>query len=214
MRYCSLKPIADREDFEHFESAFLTKPQVVLIIGKRRSGKTALALRMIENKIEKTKLRAYSIRFPESLPSPIENLTSIESAKPDTINFVDEIGILYPAKRHMNQLSLGEVLYLAGQKNITLIATTQYAISADLNILRNIDILIIKEPSLMQIATERPILGKFLRNAKECFDMFPELERRKFGYVMSDHFKGMIEFELPSFWSNDISYAFKNYKIG
>lgn len=215
MKYISLEPLADKDDFETFENVFLSTSQVILVIGKRRSGKTGIGLRLSENKIATAKVGAYAVGFPRELPAPFKRVSSIENVPNNSLAFMDEIGILHPSKRASSDdsLTLGEVLYLAGQKDITLIGTTQYAIGADLNIVRNADVLIIKEPSLFQIQTERTFLKKFLRITRDALSVFPPEERKKYAYLYSDYFSGIVKFELPSFWSNEISYAFKDINI-
>lgn len=211
------QPIAmsDKQAFEKLWNQYLTNGMIVSILGKRRSGKTANLFGLGELKsIEKNKT-LYAVKFPKQLPNKIEQVSCVSNIPNGGVGAIDEIGIHYPSKRHMssNQMSLDEVLYLAGQKDITLIATTQQSTSLNLNMLRNSDIIICKEPSFMQIATERPIVKSLFREAKEVLDTIPEEERKKYSYIVSDVFRGLVQIPLPSFWNEDVSHAYSNFRI-
>ena len=209
-----MKPLSNEEEFRNWYSNFIANSQIILILGKRRSGKTALGLKLLELKLKSTKLKAYSYKYPVDLPE-VEKITDIKAVRPDSILFIDEIGIWFPSKRHMKKkhLTLGELLYLAGQKNITLIGTVQNSLTTDINVIRNIDTLIVKELSLMQIRTERKFIVDILENAKDALEFFPPTERNKFAYIYSDQFRGLVQFSLPSFWSEKYSFPYKVMKL-
>ena len=212
-----MKPLSNEEEFRNWYSNFIANSQIILILGKRRSGKTALGLKLLELKLKSAKssnLRAYSYKYPVDLPE-VEKITDIKAVKPDSILFIDEIGIWFPSKRHMKKkhLTLGELLYLAGQKNITLIGTVQNSLTTDINVIRNIDTLIVKELSLMQLRTERKFIVDILENAKDALEFFPPTERNKFAYIYSDQFRGLVQFNLPSFWSEKYSFPYKVMKL-
>ena len=77
----------------------------------------------------------------------------------------------------------------------------------DLNVLRLADTLLLKEPSLLQSKFER----KALRDIYEIVHpQFAKLEQKKSHfYVWDDDFQGLLQYDLPEFWSDKISKAFK-----
>ena len=70
--------------------------------------------------------------------------------------------------------------------------------------IRNIDIIIIREPSLLQSYTERQAVRKLTKEAMEEFQKIPKSERVKHAYLITDSCKNMITTELPSFWNQNI----------
>ena len=106
---------------------------------------------------------------------------------------------------------MNAILKLAGQKDLTFIAIVHNTALLNVNVLRMVDVLFIKEPSLLQIETERSILKYHLQLAKDMIKCYPEVERNSLALLYSDEFRGLVKFELPSFWNEQISKAYKNY---
>jgi len=76
----------------------------------------------------------------------------------------------------------------------------------DLNVLRLADVLLFKEPSLLQSRFERKNLQDMFQKVGENFK---DLDNRKnYSYVISDDFEGMVWNELPDFWNESISKSF------
>ena len=76
----------------------------------------------------------------------------------------------------------------------------------DLNVLRLADVLLFKEPSLLQSRFERKNLQDMFQKVGESFK---DLENKKnYSYVISDDFEGVVHSELPEFWNESISKSF------
>ena len=76
----------------------------------------------------------------------------------------------------------------------------------DLNVLRLADVLLFKEPSLLQSRFER-------KSLQDMFDKissnFKSLKGKKdYFYVISDDFEGLVVNKLSEFWNESISKSF------
>lgn len=212
MEYSSLEPITDKRDFSLFEKDFIENPQKIAIFGKSRSGKTALMFRLAENKIATNEAVGHSLRYPLELEG-FDRITKLDSAVDDSVVVCGEMGLTYPSvSERTNARKLAQSLYLSAQRGITFIGNAQQSTSTTIKFIRNLDIIVIKEPSLIQIETERRTLKKLFGEARRCFEVLSPNDRIKYAYIYSNYYSGMVKSDLPSFWSDDISYAFKNYK--
>ena len=81
----------------------------------------------------------------------------------------------------------------------------------DINIIRNVDILIVKEPNWIMIESERSFLRWCFKNAKDILKHIPREERNQYAVVFSDDFNGVIKTTKPSFWKEEYSFAWKNW---
>jgi len=63
--------------------------------------------------------------------------------------------------------------------------------------------LLIKEGSLLQLEMERAEVKKFYQKAHDAFGKLPG--KQKYFYMVDSDFEGVLESELPSFWSSTVS---------
>lgn len=194
--------------FEHFNNETLS----ILILGKRGSGKSALGFRLLEIAHGNTDRHMYTINFPkpESLPKWIENVTNIDSVKENSFLLIDEGGLLYSSRNSMkgeNKL-VSELLMIARHKNITTLFIVQNSGTIDLNIIRFADVVILKQPSLIQEYFERPFIKRMYQYVSPLFK--PDYDNKPFFYLLSDVCEGMFKFILPKFWSTTLSKSFKD----
>lgn len=185
------------------------KPRIVIILGKRGSGKTSLAFRILENVNAMTDRKCYALNFPKNLPDWITHISTFEEAHNNSVVFVDESTLNIPAQQGKKKIKyLLSLMAIARHKDVSLVFVNQHSSTMDLNVIRQADILVLKQPSLMQKETERPAIKKLLDKVDNKFNM--ECPEKHF-FVISDDFEGMMQFEMPSFWSTQISKAFGNY---
>ena len=100
---------------------------------------------------------------------------------------------------------------IARHKHMTLIFITQHGGTLNLNPFRQADTLIFKEPSLLQRKTERSFLQEVLHVVEDKFQNVPKQDRISSFYIFDDDFEGLAKFNLPSFWSNEISEAWAKW---
>jgi hypothetical protein len=202
-----------RGDFEDLKELVYAKPSVILILGKKDSGKTGLGLNLLETSTAKTSKEAYVIQYKKPFPSWIKQSPFIENIPNDSEVFCDEswltlsslAGISTNRKR---QLVLG-ILATAFHQNLYFKFVVQNSFLIDVNVIRMCDALFIKEPSIFQVETERQGIDKFIKKAREMFDKIPKEERKEYSYVVSDDFEGMVKNKLPSFWNSQIRNSFR-----
>jgi len=80
----------------------------------------------------------------------------------------------------------------------------------EINVLRLADVLLLKEPSMLQARFERKALQDIFVAAKKIFKKLDE--RTSYFYVYSDEFEGLVRYKLPYFWNDSISRAFREFR--
>ncbi len=197
--------------FEPFFNKLLNYSLVILITGKRGSGKTSLGMTLLSvfNSIKK---KCYAIGFDKAkLPRWLKKANSLDKVSNNSAVLVDEGAIVYSSRESMKEANkaLGKIMAIARHKNLSLVLIAQSSAMLDVNVLRLADVLLLKEPSLLQTEFERKALQKIYSKIKP---LFKQEQREKLFYVWSDEFQGMLSYELPEFWNSSISKAFRNFR--
>jgi len=197
-------------DFDDFKKRLKTSSLIVLITGKRGSGKTALGFKLLE--IISGERKAYYLGEAK-LPGFIKKASDIKDVKNNSIVLVDEAAIAYSSRASMKKTNkvLSEIMVIARHKNLSLIIITQNSAMIDLNIIRLADTLVFKEPSLLQSRFERKGILDLFNKAEKHFAKVKEKGKKPYFYVLDDEFEGMLKTGLPSFWSEKLSKSYGNY---
>jgi hypothetical protein len=199
----------ERGDFKEFITQFRDHSLIMLIIGRRGAGKTALGMKLVETGAILNK-KSYVIGFSNSkVPSWVKKVETLEEIPNNSLVLIDEAGISFSARSSMNLANkkLAELLAIARHKNLSLVFITQNSAMLDLNVLRLCDILLFKEPSLLQTRFERKGLQDIFSKVSTSFS---EIEKKKeHFYIISDDFEGLVRSGLPQFWNESISKAFR-----
>ena len=125
-----------------------------LVLGKRGSGKSALAYRHLE--LFRYRLAPYVVGAPapanKLLPDWICTVQSLEDLPPDCVVLVDEAYLHYHSRRNMAQASaaMSQQLNLSRQRNQTLISVSQEARQIDRNISSSASVVVFKEMGMLQ----------------------------------------------------------------
>ena len=188
---------------------------VTLILGKPGSGKTALGYYLLERLRYRT--RCYVVSLPDTvhgdLPPWLGVVRSLEEAPLEAALLVDEVALQFPARMSASEKNqkLLEVISLARQRSQIIIFIAQEASYIDINILRGLSTLIIKEPAPLQVLFERAELREFIQRAQEEFGKVEE-DKRCWTYVAFSPcgYRGMVQIAKPDFFSDALSrcYAF------
>ncbi len=198
--------------FKTFFGKMLNYSLIFLITGKRGSGKTSLGMTLLSvfNSVNR---KCYAIGYDKSkLPRWIRKVESLDKVPNNSCVLVDEGAIIYSSRDSMKNMNkmLGKFMAVARHKNLSLILIAQSSAMLDVNVLRLADILLLKEPSLLQTEFERKALQKIYTNIKPLFRK--QDNREKFFYVWADEFRGLLSYNLPEFWNSSISKAFRNFR--
>ena len=188
----------------------IVPPAVVLIIGKRGSGKSALAYRILE--LFRYQLACYVVGAPDHarklLPDWIGIAPTLEDLPPDCIALVDEAYMLYHSRRSMTQANkaMSQSLNLSRQRNQTVIIVSQEARQVDKNIASSASVVVFKELGILQQEFDRAELRKLMAQATEAL-AGAQGDRRRWAYVFStdSDYLGLLTSQLPSFWKPSLS---------
>jgi hypothetical protein len=201
-----------RGDYDKFRKKFLKSSLIILITGKRGSGKTALGMKLLEVFSNKSTRNCYIVGYRKTrLPKWIHKIENIEGAPNNSVVLIDEGAVGYFSRESMKEANrvLSKMMTVARHKNLTLIIITQNSAMIDLNVVRLADTLIFKEPSLLQSRFERRALKDMFEKVAPLFKKHEEPDRNF--YVWDDDFEGMLMYDLPSFWTPGISTSFRDY---
>ena len=190
-------------------------PSVVLILGKRGSGKSALGYRILE--LFKYSATPYVLGVParagKLLPEWIGVEEDLDAIPVGSIVLIDEAYLAYHSRESLKPESkkVSRIVNLSRQREQTLIFVSQEARQIDKNIASQANIIVFKELSILQLKFDRPELSDIAAKAKEAFSTITS-EKPKWSYVYSPDadFIGLVENSLPTFWSSRLSRAFAN----
>jgi len=195
-------------DYDIFSKRFERDSLIVLIAGRRGSGKSATAFRLLENIHASNKRPCYAIGPKQNnLPAWITSIGSVEDAKNGGVILVDEGAITFSSRNAMSDANkdLAGLLAVARHKDLTLILITQNTGMIDNNVLRLCDTLVFKEGSLLQERFERSAIKDLYETANKQLNEIPSSERMKHCYIFDAGFEGILSTQLPSFWTSGIS---------
>jgi DNA-binding CsgD family transcriptional regulator len=193
----------------------IVHPSVVLILGKRGSGKSALGYRLLE--VFRHALGPYVLGVPREgerlLPQWIGMAENMEKVPQKSIVLVDEAHLRYHAResRAAQSREISRVLSLSRQMQQTLILISQEARQIDRSIASSANVVVFKDLGMLQPQFERRELTSMASQANEALAT-AKGDKRRWSYVFSPdvNFAGLLENEQPSFWSHRLSCLYAN----
>ena len=190
-------------------------PAIVLVLGGRGSGKSAVAHRITED--FRYRLSPYVVGFPEHskglLPGWMGIERRLEDVPSNSISVVDEAHLAHHSRdwHKSGNRDICRLLNLSRQQGKTIIFIVQQGRHLDIDIVSSADVLIIKNPGLLQAKFDRPEFRDILMDAKRAFQTVEgDLRRWSYVYSQSADFAGLIENGLPTFWSSKLSKVYAN----
>lgn len=214
-------------------------PGVILIMGRRRYGKTATA-HQIGAEMHKSRNAPVVVHLPpattqpirdriqKSLPSYMKVTTKKEEWPKNSVVIYDEAAQTAHARRTQSgdAVELDNIIGVSGQRNQLLIFICHHSKKLDPNIVREVNRIIWKQPTYAYQLFERDELSDFTMKA---FDYFAQLRKgraynetvkrqlKKTNLMLDfDDFKFLtFENKLPSYWTEDLSTLFQDInKVG
>ena len=211
---------------EFLENLFRKPFGVHLIIGKIGSGKTALSLRLAEIFRDfHPELKTYVMNmptYPEWIDDEVAELKGVKFGSRVDVNFVtldgrqldgnnsvliiDDASTLFDSwSRNEQNRYLKYLMFIARHKNCAVIVNSQESASINRYIEGQARSIWIKEPSVMFEETERKLIAKLVKEAKEYFERVPPELRNQYAYVVTPDGKAFVKVTLPRGWSEEIS---------
>lgn len=188
-------------------------PSVVLLLGKRGSGKSALGYRLLE--LLRGVAKPYVVGAPSAaaslLPDWVGIAPTLDELPPKSVALVDEAYLLYHSRGSMAAASkaMSQALNLSRQREQTLIFVSQEARQVDKNIASSTNIIIFKDLGMLQLEFDRRELNGLATQAREAFASINGDKRKSsFVYAPDVDFAGVMTNELPSFWKPALSRIF------
>ncbi len=183
-------------------------------MGARGSGKSALGYKILE--YLRCAADPYVVALPQKarrlLPEWIGSVPSIEDIPQNTIVLIDESYTLFHARTSSFERArtLCNMINLSRQRGITLIFISQESRQVDKNIVSSADIIIFKNPGILQLEFERKELRRIAEKAGKMFAAINDRDKNKWAYVHAprSNFIGMMENSIPSFWTPGLSKAY------
>ncbi len=194
---------------------------IILIIGRRGAGKSVLAHALLEELHFSRKCFVYNFPQSDVLPSYIHSTDELEFEEGSVV-LVDEGYMNFSARRGMSQNNkfIDNLNGLARQKDLLIIYITQEAARIDINIVRGIEVLLVKALSINQVRFERKEMRTFLQDVKSRFDLITD-KKDLFSSVyvtcdtLDNKFEGMIYRAVtpPHYWNDRISKAWAGVSL-
>lgn len=208
----------------------ITEPDIAigLILGGIRKGKSVLGYGIIEDLHFIKGFSAFAFGLPpckhKLLPAHIKPILDIDLIPDGSAFVVDEAYREFYARESMNKGNkfIDTLAALSGQKKFKSIYISQHARRLERGIVGQVDFILFKKPSLMQMKFDRSELKQILAEVYEAFKALKvpkgisrnEYEK-KCTYVFSEDFCGMVENsnKPPSWWTDALSRAYANVPL-
>ena len=190
-------------------------PSIILVLGHRGSGKSALACRLQE--LTRDIAPAFAVGLPSKanrlLPEWYGLAEDPMEIPQDAIIYIPESYRLFHAcaSQTSQGRAIGELVNLSRHRRHTLIFDVQNPAHLDRNIISEADMVLVKEPGPLSRGFERPQLRPGLDAVGVAFAGVGPHRRKRAIWVHPplDGVDGqLLENNLPSFWTSALSRVF------
>lgn len=203
-------------------------PGCVLIMGRRRYGKSGLA-HEIANQFHKKRECPAVLHLPhipenmrrrvqKLLPDWFRVMTDYRQWPENAVVVYDEASQSAHARRSQSDyaVTLDNMIGISGQRNQMLLFISHHSRKLDLNIIHEVDRVIYKEPTYAHAIWERDEMGDFTYKAAEFFSgIRTEVSKKRANLVVDFQNFQFFNFTngLPPWWSDDLSRLFRDIEM-
>ena len=196
-------------------------PTIMLILGARGAGKSAVAVRIQE--LLRHKAAPYAVGLPSKasklLPDWYGLADDFSTIPNNSIIYVPESYRLFHSRSTQSARgrAIGEIVNLSRHRKHTIIFDVQNAAHLDRNILSEVDLVLIKEPGAFQRGFERSQFRSSMDAARAAFSGLAKHRRKRSVWVIApgaDIGGLLLENLLPTFWTDALSRIFGDVSIG
>lgn len=182
-----------------------SKSMHIAILGKRESGKTCLGMAILDwhHKLSKKTCMVYQHPQPNLLPSWIHNITDLKLLTSNIVLLVDESSNDFDKYSYAKQSNrfLMQKLKKARQLNISFVFVDHSSDFLNKNMLKLLDVWLLKENTDYSIQDERPaVRGLYLK-----MERLPRLNEF---WVHTDEFEGIMKFDKPEWYTEQLSMCY------
>ena len=194
---------------------------VILIMGRRGSGKSGLAHEIMAQVHARRKMGGAlllpSIGKKPRLPAWIKVVSSTKQLPVKSVCVIDEAAQVAHARRSQSAqaIEIDNLVSISRQRQQLIVLVSHHARKLDLNLIHDADKILWKQPTEAHALFERDELQVFTRKALEFFGAIKGTKaRQRATYVMDLHHLQFYWFnsDLPAWWSDDVSCGFQTYK--
>ena len=190
-------------------------PALVVVLGGRGEGKSAFVYWLVEG--FRYSLTPYVVGFPENKKSLLPDWMGIEQklgdVPPGSIIIVDEAYLSYHSRewQKTENKKICALLNQSRQNNKTIIFIAQQGRQIDIDIVSSADVLVVKNPGMLQPKFDRPEFRGLLKEAQQAFRSIKG-DVRRWSYVYSKNTSQarLMENDLPTFWGPELSNVYAN----
>ena len=171
------------------------KGAVVLILGKRESGKTVLSHRLAEFLGRPTYIISPNQKPPQwAIGCKLEN---IEEIPPGSTIILDDIPVYMSSRDYQEALvrNVEKMIPVARHKGIMLIFISQTSGYADRWVM-DADAIFLKQSSILYADIERPAVKKLMDKAAPHFANQTDIWKKKHAYLVTDSWEGVISVSM------------------
>jgi len=199
---------------EWTEKVSLPEQGIIIITGGRGQGKSCLGYYLLElAHLQNKRTAVFGLPSQKKHLAPpwVEIIENINDIPEQSVVFFDESALTFYARESFNKLNklMNKLISISRQKSQILIFCSHTLSKLDRGICADVDVLLMKKPSLLHKRMERERLREMTEIAEEHL----KYRSKEFVYCYSHNFEGVLTNPLPSFWSEELSCAWAGIRI-
>lgn len=179
---------------------------VHLVIGKQRSGKTALCYFLAQKTGKKP---IYAITAAKEVLPGVEVIYTIDAIPERGVCVVDDASLFFDSLRSKGDgdsyKALRDAVIVSEKQDICFLINVHDSSLLNKAAFSQCKSIIFKEPNLMSLETERPAIGRITQHVQQGFNRIPKPNRPNYFFLFSSDCKGWGKAPLPAGWSQKIS---------